>query len=81
MIFSGASLIRLFGLVAGRWVAFVAPVVGLGVFWLLPFKPAVTVYAIVVALGMAFGSVIEEARMRHEIKAIARRQVHEYHAC
>lgn len=72
-----SSLVRL---TLARWAALLAPIAGLLVFWWMPFKPAVTVYAIVVGLGMALRSVVEEARMRREIKEIARRQVHEYYA-
>lgn len=41
------------GLVALWWVSLLAPVVGLVVLWLLPFKPAVTVY-----VGVATASVV-----------------------
>jgi hypothetical protein len=64
----------------GWWASLLAPIAGLPVFWWMPFKPAVTVYAMIVGLGMALHSVVEEARMRREIREIARRQVHEYDA-
>jgi hypothetical protein len=74
-----SSLVRL-TLATGRCASVLAPIAGLLVFWWMPFKPAVTVYAIVVGLGMALRAVVEEARMRREITEIARRQVHEYYA-
>ena len=74
-----SSLVRL-TLATGRWASFLAPIAGLLVFWWMPFRPAVTVYAMVVGLGMALHSVVEEARMRREIMEIARRQVHEDYA-
>ena len=46
----------------------------------MSFKAAVTVYATIVGLGMALHSVVEEPRMRREIREIGRSQVHEYHA-
>lgn len=64
----------------GRWASFIAPVAGLAAFWLLPFKLAVTLYALAVGLGMALQPVVEEARMRREIREIGRRQVDEYYA-
>lgn len=67
-------------LATGWWASLLAPIAGLLVFWWLPFKSAVTVYATIVGLGMVLRSVVEEARMRREIKEIARRQVHEYYA-
>ena len=73
-----SSLDRL-ALAAGWWASLLAPIGGLLVFWWLPFKPAVTVYAAIVAVGMVLRSVVEEARMRREIREIARRQVHEYY--
>lgn len=74
-----SSLVRL-TFATGWWASLLAPIAGLLVFWWMPFKSAVTVYAIVVGIGMALRSVVEEARMRCEIKEIARRQVHEYYA-
>lgn len=73
------SLLRL-TLSSGWWVWLLPPIAGLLVFWWMPFKPAVTVYAIIVGLGMALHSVVEEARMRREIEEIARRLVHEHDA-
>ena len=56
------------------------PIAGLLIFWWMPFKAAVTVYALIVGLGMALLPVVDEARMRRQIREIARRQVHEYYA-
>ncbi len=64
----------------GWWASLLAPIAGLLVFWWIPFKPAVTVYAMIAGLGMALHSAVEEARMCREIRKIARRQMHEYHA-
>ncbi len=64
----------------GWWASLLAPIAGLLVFWWLPSKSAVTVYALIVGLGMMLRPVVEEARIRREIREIARRQVHEYHA-
>lgn len=60
-----------------QWVSFLAPVAGLGVFWLAPFKPAVTLYALIVGLGMVLLQAVEDARVRREIQEIGRRQVHD----
>jgi hypothetical protein len=65
---------------AGWWVWLLPPIAGLLVFAWVPLEAAMTVYAIIVGLGMVLGSVVEEARMRREIRQIARRQVHEYYA-
>ena len=40
------------GLRMGQWVAFLAPVLGLFVCWLLAFRPAVMLYALIVGLGV-----------------------------
>ena len=64
----------------GRWASFLAPVVGLLVFWLVPFKPAVTLYAGIVGLGIVLLKAVESAWLSLEMKEIARRQVHESYA-
>jgi hypothetical protein len=46
----------------------------------MSFQAAVTVYATIVGLGMALHSVVEEVRVRREMREIVRRQVHEYYA-
>lgn len=69
-----------FGLRIGRWVGFLAPVAGLLVFWVLPFKAAVTVYAVIAGLAMVLQSLVEEAHTRRLIEEIKRREVHAYYA-
>lgn len=76
---ASASLAR-FTLATGWWGSLLAPVAGVLMFWWLPFKPVLTAYAIVVALGMVLRPVLEQVRMRRESMEIARRQVHEYYA-
>lgn len=73
-----SSLLVRLTLATGWWASLLAPIAGLLVFSWLPFKPAVTVYAAIVGLGMVLHSVVEEARMRREIREIARRLVHDY---
>ena len=67
------------GLRMGQWVAFLAPVLGLFVFWLLAFRPAVTLYALIVGLGIVLLKLVELRRLSFEIKDIARRKVHDYY--
>lgn len=66
------GLIRL-GLREGEWAAFLAPVVGLLVFWLLPFKSAVTLYVLIAGLGIVFLKVVELRQFSLEIEEIMRR--------
>jgi hypothetical protein len=66
------------GLRAGQWAAFLAPILGLLVFRLVPFKPAVTLYVFTVGLGMVLLKVVELARLSFELKEIVRRKVYEY---
>lgn len=62
-----------------RWLGFLAPVLGLVMFLMVSFKPAVTLYAAIATLGMALGRTLEEVRWRRELEAtatrIARREV------
>jgi H+/gluconate symporter-like permease len=46
----------------------------------VPFKPAVTLYALIVALGIVLYEVVEGAGASQEIQEILRRQVNEYDA-
>jgi hypothetical protein len=62
-----------------QWAAFLAPVLGLLVFWLVAFKPAVMLYALMVGLGMVLLKVVELRRLSFEIQDIARRKVHDYY--
>jgi MFS family permease len=73
------ALIRL-GLEVGQVVAFLAPVLGLLVFWFFAFKLGVTPYISILGLGMVLLKVVEGARLRLEIEEIVRRRVHEYYA-
>jgi hypothetical protein len=67
------------GLRMGQWVAFLAPVLGLLVFRLFVFKPAVMLYVFIVGLGIVLLKLVELRRLSFEIKDIARRKWHEYH--
>lgn len=64
------------GLQAGPWAAFLAPALGLVVFWLFPFKPAVTLYVLIVGLGIVLLKVIELSRLSFETEEIVRRYLH-----
>jgi hypothetical protein len=68
------------GLQVGRWVFFLAPVLGLLVFWLFPFKSAVTLYVAIVGLGIVLLKVVELQRLSFEIDEIVRRKLNEYYA-
>jgi hypothetical protein len=72
-------LIRL-GFGVGQAVAFAAPVVGLLVFALVSFKPAVTLYALVVGLGLVLRHALEPVRLRFEVQETVRRHLHGHHA-
>lgn len=62
------------------WRTLLAPAAGLTVFWLLPFKPAVTLYAGIAALAVVLQRLLARVRRAREIRAIARREVHDYYA-
>jgi hypothetical protein len=62
----------------GQWAAFLAPVLGLFVFWLVAFEPAVTRYVVIVGLGIVLLKLVALRRLSFEIQDIARRKVHEY---
>lgn len=64
------------GLQAGQRAAFLAPALGLVVFWLFPFKPAVTLYVLIVGLGIVLLKVIELSRLSFETEEIVRRYLH-----
>lgn len=61
------------GLVALWWVSLLAPVVGLVVLWLLPFKPAMTVYVGVATASVVLHKWLDELRWARRIGEIARR--------
>lgn len=63
-----------------QWAAFAAPVLGLLVFWVVPFKPAVTLYALIAGLGVVLPKAVDLVRTSREIEEIARREVYEYYA-
>jgi hypothetical protein len=67
------------GLQAGQWACFLAPILGLPVFWLVPFKPAATLYVLIVGLTMVVQKVVELRRRSFEIEEIARRHLHGNH--
>jgi hypothetical protein len=73
------TLIRL-GLQVGQGVALAAPVVGLLVFALVSFKPAVTLYALVVGPGLVLRHALEPARLRFEVQETVRRHLDGHHA-
>lgn len=68
------------GLLALSWASLLAPVVGLVVLWLLPFKPAVTVYAAVATASVVLKTWVDELRRARRIDEIARRAVNDYYA-
>jgi len=57
-------------------VSFVAPVFGLLVFALVPFKPAVTLYAVIIGLAVVLSKALEPARLSAEITETVRRYLH-----
>lgn len=67
-------------LLVAWWLALLAPMGGAAVFWLLPFKPAVTLYAAIAALAVVLQRLLAEVQRLREIHAIARREVHDYYA-
>lgn len=67
------------GLSVGQWAALLAPILGLLVFWLFAFKPAVTLYVLVVGLGMVLLKIVESSRLSFEVEELLRRKVHEYY--
>lgn len=73
------TLIRL-SLGVGQRVAFAAPVVGLLVFALVPFKSAVTLYALVVGLALVLRHALDPVRLAFEVQETVRRHVHGHHA-
>lgn len=64
------------GLRVGQGTALLAPVLGLLVFWLFAFKPAVTLYIVVTGLAVALLKVVEQARLSVEIEEIVRRTLY-----
>lgn len=66
------------GLRVGQWTAFLAPLLGLLLFRLFPFKPAVTLYVVIVGLGMVLLKRVELTQLSFELKETIRRKVNEY---
>jgi hypothetical protein len=66
------------GLRVGQWSAFLTPILGLLVFGLVAFRPAVTLYVGIVGLGMVLLKRIELTRRSFELQEIVRRKVHDY---
>lgn len=54
-------------LTAMRLIACFVPVLGLGVFWWLPFKPAVTLYVLITGLAFVFLKWIELAKLSFDL--------------
>lgn len=66
----------LWGLKAGSVVGCLSPVLGLGLFWWLPFKPAVTVYVLITGLAFALLKWIEFRRLSLELDEILKGRYH-----
>lgn len=58
------------GFQAGTALSCITPVLGLAVFWLLPFKPAVTIYAVITGLAYALLKWIELRRLSLQLDEI-----------
>lgn len=68
------SLLR-FGFSAGNTVSCLSPVLGLAVFWWVPFKPAVPVYVIITGLAYALFQWIELARLSLDLDEIVTKAI------
>lgn len=71
---TGPTLLRL-ALKSGGVVACLSPVVGLAVFWWLPFKPAVTLYVLINGLAYALSKFIELERLTMELDEILKGRI------
>jgi len=67
------------GLRVAQWSAFLAPLLGLLLFQLFPFKPAVTFYVVIVGLGMVLLKRVELTQLSLELKETIRRKVDGYY--
>lgn len=67
------------GLRVAQWSAFLVPILGLLVFRRFAFKPAVTLYVVIVGLGMVLLKRVELTRLSFELKESVRRTVNDYY--
>ena len=67
------------GLRVAQWSAFLAPLLGLLLFQLFPFKPAVTLSVVIVGLGMVLLKRVELTQLSLELKETIRRKVDGYY--
>lgn len=67
------------GLRVAQWSAFLAPLLGLLLFQLFPFKPAVTFYVVIVGLGMVLLKRVELTQLSLDLKETIRRKVDGYY--
>lgn len=68
------------GLRVGQRMTWLAPLLGLLVFGLVDFKPAVTLYAVVIGLAVLLSHVLEQVRLSLEVQETIRRYLHGNHA-
>lgn len=59
----------------GSAVGCLGPVIGLGVFWWLPFKPAVTLYVLIGGLAFALLKFIELRQLTMDLDEILKREI------
>ncbi|MGH7773468.1 MAG: hypothetical protein ACREQA_14685, partial [Candidatus Binatia bacterium] len=71
---TGKALLRL-GFQVGGAIGYLSPVIGLGIFWWLPFKPAVTLYVLINGLAYALLKFIELRRLSMDLDEIVTRQI------
>lgn len=61
------------GFTVSRVVSLLSPVLSLGVFWWLPFNPAVTLYVLINGLAFVLLKVLELRRLDIELDEIVHR--------
>jgi hypothetical protein len=62
------------GFQVGATFSYLSPVLGLAVFWLLPLKPAATIYVVITGLAYALLKWIELERLSAHLDEILRRR-------
>jgi hypothetical protein len=62
------------GFKVGAGLSYLSPVLGLAAFWLLSFKPAVTIYAVITGLAYALLKWIGLRRLSLELDEILKRR-------
>ena len=67
------------GFRVGEWASFLAPILGLVVFLLFAFKPAVTLYVLITGLAIVLLKVVEQNQLSFEIEEMVRRKVNGYY--